>query len=153
MSIARNNPKMTVIMLNYADNWFYASSFQSGDVGGRGFRVAHEVQQYQACGCNKIYYSQLVPGLQVVHAPRGYLKRLKFFHGRMLRPVTANYQNLEQAVLRNSKRYNLEVDQSLMRMDICRMLIPSEIYESFEIGCSPEVYQASLDCELSASAA
>jgi hypothetical protein len=140
MSKVNKIHKLTPILINHADNVIACGAFEETDVSGRGFRVAYDSCRYANAGCNKLYYSDLVPGIVVVHAPRGYLSVLKMMYGRSLRPRVATPALIEEAIWDNAERYDIAIYAGEIEDEIRNMLAPVSGHEGIMIYCSDEVY-------------
>ena len=111
------------------------------DLGGLGFDIAKQVRDHSSNGCDKIAYSHTVPGLVVIHAPRGYLTYLKRYYGNEFRLATATHESLLFRIRNNAKAFEITVDANDADRDIENMLAPSARVGSFAICCAPELYK------------
>lgn len=118
--------------------WFMSAN--KTDLGGLGFDIAKQVCDHSSNGCTKIAYSLTVPGLVVLHAPRGYLTYLKRYYGNHLRLATATQESLLSEIKNNAKTFEITVDANDVDRDIENLLAPSARSGSFAVSCAPELY-------------
>lgn len=140
MPKSKTSPKLIPVLINRADNIFIKHALKKTDVAGRGFKVAELAHGHAQAGCNKLFFSHIVPGIEIVHAPKEYFVYLKFMYGRSVRPRKATPILIEQAIRKNAERYGLAVTDDQITDEITDMLAPASYGDSFEVGCSDAVY-------------